>query len=77
MEFSRPQYWSAYPFLSPGDLPNPGTEPEAGDISAKPNPEQTSLGLGGNQNKLQMCAVYLPHIQTRKSITDKRTEFLG
>ena len=24
MEFSRPEYWSEYPFLSPGDLSNPG-----------------------------------------------------
>ena len=23
MEFSRPDYWSGYPFPSPGDLPNP------------------------------------------------------
>ena len=27
MEFCRPEYWSGQPFLSPGDLPNPGTEP--------------------------------------------------
>ena len=26
MEFSRPGYWSGYPFPSPGDLPNPGIE---------------------------------------------------
>jgi len=26
MEFSRKEYWSEYPFPSPGDLPNPGTE---------------------------------------------------
>ena len=24
MEFSRPEYWSGWPFPSPGDLPNPG-----------------------------------------------------
>ena len=24
MEFYRPEYWSGYPFPSPGDLPNPG-----------------------------------------------------
>ena len=24
MEFSRPEYWSAKPFPSPGDLSNPG-----------------------------------------------------
>ena len=27
MEFSRQEYWSAYPFPSSGDLPNPGIEP--------------------------------------------------
>ena len=27
MEFSRQEYWSGVPFLSPGDLPDPGIEP--------------------------------------------------
>ena len=27
MEFSRPEYWSGYPFPSLGDLPNRGIEP--------------------------------------------------
>ena len=27
MGFSRPEYWSGLPFPSPGDLPDPGTEP--------------------------------------------------
>ena len=27
MEFSRQEYWSGLPFLSPGDLPSPGIEP--------------------------------------------------
>ena len=26
MGFSRQEYWSGLPFLSPGDLPHPGTE---------------------------------------------------
>ena len=26
MGFSWKEYWSQLPFLSPGDLPNPGTE---------------------------------------------------
>ena len=28
MEFSKQEYWSALPFPSPGDLPNPGIEPQ-------------------------------------------------
>ena len=27
MKFSRPEYWSGYPFPSPGDRPNPGSNP--------------------------------------------------
>ena len=27
MQFPRPEYWNGLPFLSPGDLPNPGIEP--------------------------------------------------
>ena len=29
MEFSRQEYWSGLPFPSPGDLPDPGTEPRS------------------------------------------------
>ena len=29
MEFSRPEYWSGWPFPSSGDLPNPGIEPRS------------------------------------------------
>ena len=29
MEFSRQEYWSGLPFLSPWDLPNPGIKPES------------------------------------------------
>ena len=28
IEFPRQEYWSDFPFPTPGDLPNPGTEPE-------------------------------------------------
>ena len=29
MKFSRPEYWSGWPFLSPEDLTNPGIEPRS------------------------------------------------
>jgi len=29
MEFSRQEYWSGQTFLSPGDLLNPGIEPDS------------------------------------------------
>ena len=34
MEFSRHEYWSGLPFPSPGDLPNPGIEPESPTLQA-------------------------------------------
>ena len=34
MGFSRQEYWSGLPFPSPGDLPNPGIEPESHALQA-------------------------------------------
>ena len=35
MGFSRQEYWSGFPFPSPGDLPDPGIEPGQTDSSEK------------------------------------------
>ena len=34
MGFSRQEYWSRLPFLSPGDLPDPGIGPESPALQA-------------------------------------------
>ena len=34
MEFSRQEYWSGLPFLSPGDLPDPAIEPRSPALQA-------------------------------------------
>ena len=34
MEFSRQEYWSGFPFPSPGDLPGPGIEPGSPTLQA-------------------------------------------
>ena len=34
MGFSRQEYWSEFPFPSPGDLPNPGIEPRSPALQA-------------------------------------------
>ena len=36
MGFSRQVYWSALPFPSPGDLPDPGIEPRSPTVQADP-----------------------------------------
>ena len=48
MEFSRPEYWSVYPFPSPGNLPNPRTEPgsptlQADSLLAEPQGKPSDL----------------------------------
>ena len=40
MEFSRQEYWSGLPFPSPGDLPNPGTEPGRPALQADALPSE-------------------------------------
>ena len=47
MEFSRPEYWSGEPFLSPGDLPSSGTKPRspASQVDSLPaEPQEKHLG---------------------------------
>ena len=34
MGFSRQEYWSGWPFPSPGDIPNPGIEPGSPALQA-------------------------------------------
>ena len=51
MEFSRPEYWSGWPFLSPGDLPNPGMETssptlQADSLSTGPQGKPKNTGVG-------------------------------
>ena len=42
MEFSRPEYWSGWPFLLAGDLPNPGIEPGSPALQADSLPTELS-----------------------------------
>ena len=40
MEFSRQEYWSGYPFPSPGNLPNSGIEHRSTTLQADPLPAE-------------------------------------
>ena len=40
MGFSRLEYWSGLPFPSPGDLPNPGTEPGSSALQTDALPSE-------------------------------------
>ena len=41
MEFSRQEYWSGSPCLSPEDLPNPGIEPRSPSLQADSLPAES------------------------------------
>ena len=43
MGFPRQEYWSGLPFLSPGDLPNPGIEPESPAFQADSLPYEPQV----------------------------------
>ena len=43
MEWSRQGYWSGLPFLSPGDLPNPGIEPRSPALQADSLPSERHI----------------------------------
>ena len=40
MGFTRQEYWSGLPFLSPGDLPDPGIEPGSPALQADDLPTE-------------------------------------
>ena len=61
MQFPRQEYWSGWPLLSPGDLPDPGTEPSsptmAGSFFTVESPGKSTadtcgVSLGDSENDL-------------------------
>ena len=50
MGFSRQGYWSGLPFPSPGDLPNPGTEPGSPALEEDSLPTELSGDRSMKQN---------------------------
>ena len=55
MDFSRTEYWSGLSLPSPGDLPNPGIEPESPELQidsllfgppGKPRPPGKTISMG-------------------------------
>ena len=51
MGFSKPEYWSGWPFPPPGDLPNPEIEPrsptlQADSLPVEPQGKLKNIGVG-------------------------------
>ena len=67
MGFSRPEYWSGYPFPYPGDLPNPGIEPrsstlQADSLPAEPQGKPKNTGVGSHKESPKEERVVKPVI---------------
>ena len=52
MGFSRQEYWSGLPFLSPGDLPKPGIEPGSPALQADTLPSEPPGKLWTNLDSI-------------------------
>ena len=76
MEFSKQEYWNGLPIPTPGDLPNPGTEPTSlmspalaseffttSDTREAPRAEYASLTIPAAQGRLHSLAC--DHIQSK------------
>ena len=61
MEFSRPEYWSGWPFPSPGDLSNSGIKPRSPALQADSLPSESQWNLEYHTNEL---------LQNRNRLTD-------
>ena len=51
--FSRQEYWSGWPFSSPGDLPNPGIKPGSPALQADSLPSEPPRK--SNNHLLYIC----------------------
>ena len=60
MEFSRQEYWSGLPFLSPGDFLNPGIEP--GSPALQEDSLPTELELYQFSSVAQSCLTLCDHV---------------
>ena len=54
MGFSRQEYWSGLPFLSPGDLPDPGIEPRSPTLQADALTSEPQMACIKENEKLKI-----------------------
>ena len=85
MEFSRSEYWSGYPFSSPGELPHPGTEPRSptlqeDSLPAKPQGKPKNAGVGDDaelSGKPYTVHSRHPKMSLKQDLTDRGSRELA
>ena len=73
MGFSRQEYWSELPFLSPGDLPDPGIEPWSPALQADSLPSEPP----GAPVSHHVCGHLLPNSRKGPRCGGLKTFLLG
>ena len=76
MEFSRQEYWSGYPFSSPGDLSNPGLDPKALTLQADSLPSEPPGGLQKSQTELSTCTTARCNVHNLSQLDVNANDFL-
>ena len=65
MGFSRQEYWSGWPFPSPGDLPHPGIKPRSPALQADSLPSEPPYYMQKVHLKIYMeILVSIWHVKT-------------
>ena len=59
MGFSRQEYWSGFPFSSPGDLPDPGIKPGSPALQADALPSEPPGKSSGRRGLKQKPRVHV------------------
>ena len=73
MGFTRQEYWSGLPFPSPGDIPDPGTEPEFPELAGRfftepPQKPQKNANLLENSHSVNAPLSTLTLIQSLRHL---------
>ena len=77
MELSRQEYWSGFPFPSPGDLPDPGVKPGSaalqGDSLLPEPPGKPLITFGGEETDSPLMTSRLFNLVLLLTVTSWRT----
>ena len=78
MEFSRQEYWSRLPLLSPGDLPDPGIEPWSLALQVDSLPSEPPKEIINKTKKLpvDLEEVFANSVADKSLISKIHTQFI-
>ena len=76
MGFSRQEYWSGLPFLSPGDLPDPGIKPGFPTLQADALPSEPLGKPNSSHGHTNISAIYRATIDETDQKTSRKKKII-